>query len=76
MNPAYEPLIRRVTSVGCDMTTDETTQMLDDLVHALAEQQRSAQPTEPPGFKLRQEYIDAWRDGATSVADLIDPKTP
>ncbi|MEZ7005648.1 hypothetical protein [Streptomyces sp. AD55] len=69
MNPAYEPLIRRVTSIGCDMTTDEATEMLDDLVHALAEQQRAW---------ARENHNalagNAW-DKVHDVIRFIDPKT-
>ncbi|MFF8910537.1 hypothetical protein [Streptomyces olivaceoviridis] len=73
MNPAYEPLIRRVTSVGCDMTTDEAVEMLDDLVHALAEQQRDYAENEWTGDDAR---MILRRRVARHLADLIDPEKP
>jgi polyhydroxyalkanoate synthesis regulator phasin len=70
MNEAYEPIIRRVTSIGCDLTTDEATALLDDLVHAIAEQQRA-------WARAHQDALagNAW-DKVQDVITLIDPKTP
>jgi hypothetical protein len=42
--------------------------------HELAERQRDMRPTAPPGFELRPEYVDAWRDGTKSAAEMIDPE--
>lgn len=70
MNPAYEPIIRRVTSIGSDMTTDEAVVMLDGLVHAVAEQQRA-------WARENQDALagNAW-DRVHDVITLIDPQRP
>lgn len=70
MNQAYEPIIRRVTSVGCDLTTDEATALLDELVHAVAEQQRA-------WARENQDTLagNAWDKVHDAIA-LIDPQAP
>lgn len=49
-------------------------ELKDAHAHELAERQRGMQLTAPPGFELRPEYVDAWRDGAKSAAEMIDPE--
>ncbi|MGW2739153.1 hypothetical protein ACWC4D_33760 [Streptomyces sp. NPDC001288] len=67
MNPAYEPLVRKVTSVGCDMTTDEAVKMLDDLTHALAQQIRDVD------FGWYEDDAAGAERARDHLADLIDP---
>jgi hypothetical protein len=66
----YAPLIGRVTSVGCDMTTDEATEMLDALLHGLAERQRAV------NFDSYEEDVDGALLARDHLADMIDPATP
>lgn len=60
--------------VGRGVDADEATELMNGYAHELAERQRDMRPTAPPGFELRREYADAWRDGAKSAAEMIDPE--
>lgn len=63
----YEPLIRRVTLIGGDLTTTEATRMLDTLMREVAERMRAE------NFDWYEKAADGAIAARDHLADMIDP---